>query len=60
MRFLLIPFVLFENFLLSFCSNKDNRPSSGAGGPKNGMTDEQRNADGDDRIPTLRECLTGK
>jgi len=28
----------------------------GAGGPKAGLTDEQRNAEGDGRIPTFKEC----
>ncbi len=57
MRYLLLPFILFENFLLLFC--KQPEPSQSGGGRKDGMTDEQRNEEGNHDIPTLREVLRG-
>ena len=58
MKYLKLPFVLFENFLLSFCNQPE--PFEGTGGRKDGMTDEERDAEGDGRVPTLKECLTKK
>ena len=38
-----------------FCSKLGSVQSSGGGGRKAGMTDEERNAEGDGRIPKFSE-----
>jgi len=51
-------FAMFETWVESvFCNPNDSNVSPSGGGRKNGMTDAERNAEGDGDIPTFRSLF---
>jgi len=54
-------FKKFENWLeKTFCDQNDCYTYSRGGGRKNGMTDSQRNEEGDGKIPTFKQLFNKK